>query len=266
MNQKALICIPTYNEKDNVESLAKRIFAVVSDRFDILFIDDNSPDGTGQICDRLASEDSRIHVLHGKEKGGLAKAYINAFNWGLQKNYDWFFEMDADFSHDPIHLKQFLKLIDSDSCDAICGSRYIPGGGVSNWSKGRLLLSRGGSIYSTFWLGFEVNDWTGGFNAWSRKTLKALRLNEVASKGYTFQIELKFRALVLGLRLVETPIIFQERRAGQSKMSGSIVKEAVLAVILLRWKHAMGFLFGASEAESFSKAGVNPKILSENKH
>ncbi|NCN41629.1 polyprenol monophosphomannose synthase [bacterium] len=243
VNAKALICIPTYNEADNVEILAKRIFEVVGDRCDILFADDNSPDGTGQLCDKLARENPQIHVLHGKEKGGLAKAYINAFRWGMEKDYDWFFEMDADFSHDPIHLAQFLELIDSGTCDAICGSRYIKGGGVSNWSKGRLFLSRGGSIYSTFWLGYPVNDWTGGFNAWSRATLKALHLDQIGSKGYTFQIELKYRTLVLGRRLVETPIVFQERRAGQSKMSGSIVKEAILAVALLRWKNVTNRLF-----------------------
>ena len=246
---RLLICIPTYDEKDNVEALSKKVFEVLGDEAHILFIDDNSPDGTGKLCDELSAKDARIHVLHRQGKQGLATAYIQGFQWGMERDYEWFMEMDADFSHNPQHLNEFLRLIKSGECDCIVGSRYIEGGGVSNWSKGRLLISRGGSIYSTLWLGHNLADWTGGFNAWSRQTVKDLRLDTVRSKGYTFQIELKYRALTLSKRLVETPIVFQERRAGQSKMSGSIVKEAVLAVAMLRYRNNMGTLF-LKEAEA----------------
>lgn len=240
---KILICIPTFNEIDNVSDLSRLIFEKSDSRVEILFIDDNSPDGTGKLLDQMASENNRVHVMHRSGKLGLATAYIQGFQWGLEKGFDWFFEMDADYSHDPQHLKEFLRLIDSGTCDVICGSRYVEGGGVSNWSPSRILLSRMGSIYSSLWLRYPVADWTGGFNAWNRKTVEDLSLNTIRSKGYTFQIEMKYRALLLNKRFVETPIVFQERRAGQSKMSGSIVKEAILAVALLRWKAASAELF-----------------------
>jgi dolichol-phosphate mannosyltransferase len=240
---KVLICIPTYNERDNVRALADRLFSFTDSRVEILFIDDKSPDGTGDLLDQMAAANPRIHVMHRAGKLGLATAYIQGFQWGLDRGYDWIFEMDADFSHDAAHLPQFLKLIDSGHVDAIGGSRYVDGGGVSNWSQGRLMLSRMGSIYSTLWLRYPVKDWTGGFNAWSRHTLQELELGTIRTKGYAFQIELKYRSLLLGKRFVETPIVFQERRAGQSKMSGSIVKEAILAVALLRWRAASSTLF-----------------------
>lgn len=240
---KILICIPTYNERDNVEALALEVFDKTDSRTEILFIDDASPDGTGALLDSLALKNPRIHVLHRSGKLGLATAYIQGFQWGLQRGFDWFFEMDADFSHDPGHLKEFIALIDSAKVDAVCGSRYVPGGGVSNWSPWRLLLSRMGSIYSGFLLRFPIQDWTGGFNAWSRKSLELLSLSSIQSKGYAFQIEMKYRALIRSLRVVETPIIFRERRAGQSKMSGSIVKEALWGVFKLRWKAENSKLF-----------------------
>jgi len=240
---KILICIPTYNERENVSALVDRIFAFTDSRVEILFIDDNSPDGTGDLLDSMSKANPRIHVMHRAGKLGLATAYIQGFQWGLERAYDWYFEMDADFSHDAAHLPQFLKLIDSGTTDVISGSRYVEGGGVSNWSQGRLMLSRMGSFYSTIWLRYPVKDWTGGFNAWSRKTVEDLSMDTIRTKGYAFQIEMKYRSLLLGKRFTETPIVFQERRAGQSKMSGSIVKEAVLAVALLRWRAASGELF-----------------------
>ncbi|MBS1985002.1 MAG: polyprenol monophosphomannose synthase [Bdellovibrionales bacterium] len=240
---KTLICIPTYNERENVEALSRAILQMTPAGTHILFVDDGSPDGTGEVVDGLAKSDDRIHVMHRKGKLGLATAYIQGFQWGLAKDYDWFFEMDADFSHDPKHLREFFKVISSGAADAICGSRYVEGGGVSNWSRNRLLLSRAGSLYSTIWLRHDLKDWTGGFNAWSRDTVQALRLETIRSKGYAFQIEMKYRALVLGRRVVETPIIFQERRFGVSKMSGSIVKEALLGVARLRWGNDRGTLF-----------------------
>jgi len=247
---KVLICIPTYNERENVRALVERIFFFSDARVELLFIDDNSPDGTGELLEAMSRENPRIHVMRRAGKLGLATAYIEGFEWGYSRGYDWFFEMDADFSHDAAHLPEFMRLIDSGDVDVVCGSRYVPGGGVSNWDQGRLMLSRLGSFYSTLWLRYPVRDWTGGFNAWSRKTVEDLSLGTIRTKGYAFQIELKYRSLLLGKRLVETPIVFQERRAGQSKMSGSIVKEAVVAVALLRWRAASGALFEAETAEA----------------
>lgn len=240
---KILICIPTYNEVENVGLLAEMVFAKTDPRVNLLFIDDKSPDGTGALLDKMAASNPRVHVMHRSGKLGLATAYIQGFKWGLEKGFDWFFEMDADFSHDPSHLKEFIALIDSGKFDVVCGSRYIEGGGVSNWSPSRVLLSRMGSVYSTFWLRYPVADWTGGFNAWSRQTVIDLAMDTFRTKGYAFQIEMKYRSLLLGKRLIETPIVFQERRAGQSKMSGSIVKEAIFAVALLRWRAASGLLY-----------------------
>lgn len=241
---KALICIPTYNERENVSTLIESIFAHTSGvSLDLLFIDDASPDGTGRVLDSIAAENSRVNVLHRSGKLGLATAYILGFQWGLERDYDVFFEMDADFSHDPAHLSAFFKAFWEQKVDCVCGSRYVSGGGVSNWSRRRLLLSRMGSLYAKLWLRHDVCDWTGGFNAWTRETLGALHFETIKSRGYTFQIEMKFRALVAGKKLVEIPIVFQERRAGQSKMNGSIVKEAVIGVARLRWHLEVGDLF-----------------------
>jgi dolichol-phosphate mannosyltransferase len=250
---KVLICIPTYNERDNVESLAGEIFARTGSRVDLLFIDDGSPDGTGALLNEMAARNPRVHVLHRSGKLGLATAYLAGFNWGLAQGFDWIMEMDADFSHDPAHLPAFLEAMASNSCDVICGSRYVPGGGVSNWSQGRLLLSRMGSVYANLWLRYPVADWTGGFNAWNRQCVQDMCLESLRTKGYAFQIELKFRALTLGKRLRELPITFRERRAGQSKMSGNIVKEALLAVALLRWKHESGTLFVVTRSRPIAR-------------
>lgn len=240
---RALICIPTYNEKDNVGPLCERVFSFLPNNAEILFIDDGSPDGTGTVLDEMSKSNPRIHVMHRKGKLGLATAYIQGFQWGLSRDYDWFFEMDADFSHDAAHLPAFFEQIESGEVDAVGGSRYIEGGGVSNWSQGRYILSRCGSLYASFWLREEVADWTGGYNAWSRKCLESIALNTIASKGYAFQIELKYRTFVRGLKFIEVPIVFQERRAGQSKMSGDIVKEALLGVIKLRFRAETSRLF-----------------------
>lgn len=243
--KKILICIPTYNERENVKPLADAIFGVAENWIgrvepEIIFVDDGSPDGTGQVCQALADENPRVHVMHRKGKLGLATAYIAAFGWALDcgTKYAGVLEMDADFSHDPDHLDQFFSLIESQEADAICGSRYIEGGGVENWNEFRFLLSRAGSFYSKIWLSFDVKDWTGGFNYWSLSTLKLLELPTIRSKGYAFQIELKYRALLAGKKLVEIPIVFKERRAGASKMSGSIVKEALWGVVVLRMRQS----------------------------
>jgi dolichol-phosphate mannosyltransferase len=243
---KLLICIPTYNERDNAVAIAEAVLRQVGDRAEILFIDDGSPDGTGAILDQLATRERRVHVLHRSGKLGLASAYFAGFNWGFERGFDWVMQMDADFSHDPSHLPAFLAAIDSGRYDVVCGSRYVPGGGVSDWSPARVLLSRMGSVYSTLWLRHPVADWTGGFNAWSRSCLEALCTDTIRTRGYAFQIELKYRALTLNKRLLQIPIIFRERRVGQSKMSGNIVTEALLAVALLRWKQESGTLWAPS--------------------
>lgn len=232
---QSLICVPTYNERDNIAPLAHAIFENVPLECHILFIDDNSPDGTGALADEMAKTNPRIHVLHRQQKEGLAAAYLAGFKWGLENSYEWIFEMDADFSHQPMHLKEFFKEIHTGKYDAVCGSRYVAGGGVSNWSRSRLLLSRMGSLYAGLLLNFGIKDWTGGFNAWKKSTLMTLDLSSIQSKGYAFQIELKYRCTGSGLKLKEIPIIFQERRVGQSKMSGSIVKEALVGVLKLRF-------------------------------
>ena len=231
---RSLICIPTYNEADNIALIIQEIFRFVPQSCDVLVVDDGSPDGTSQIVERLKLQNSRLHLLNRSQKNGLAAAYLAAFKWALDRGYEWIFEMDADFSHNPRHLKEFFQTINEGHADAVLGSRYVKGGGISNWSKQRLMLSRCGSIYARFILRFDLKDWTGGFNAWSRKVLESIDLPSIRSKGYAFQIELKYRSLNRQFRLQEIPIIFEERRAGDSKMSGSIVKEAILGVLSLK--------------------------------
>ena len=244
-HRRILICIPTYNERDNLGPIIDRVLSVTPSSWHVLVIDDGSPDGTGALADEIAAREPRVHAIHRTGKLGLATAYLKGFEWGLSRDFDWFFEMDADFSHDPAHLPAFLAEIESGRSDVVCGSRYVEGGGVVNWGEDRLILSKLGSLYSQYWLRFDLHDWTGGFNAWSRTTLERLHLGTIRSKGYAFQIEMKYRALVLGLRVKEIPIVFQERRAGHSKMSGSIVKEAILGVARLRWNYESGELFRA---------------------
>ncbi len=240
---KTLICIPTYNERENLEAFTSAVLASSPATTEILVIDDNSPDGTGALADAIAARNSRVHVLHRAGKLGLATAYLEGFRWGLERDFEWIFEMDADFSHDPAHLPEFHAVMASGKADVVCGSRYVPGGGVSNWSRGRLLLSRAGSLYSELWLGGGIKDWTGGFNVWHRRALARMGLSSLRSKGYAFQIEMKYRALLTGARLIETPIVFRERRAGHSKMSGSIVREAIGGVALLRIRSEFDRLF-----------------------
>ncbi len=229
MNQ-ALVIIPTYNERDNVEPITSAVLAA-EPRVDILIVDDNSPDGTGQIADGLAAKEKRIQVLHREKKQGLGKAYLHAFQWALEHGYQYVIEMDADFSHDPRFLP---RLIDEafDGTDLVLGSRYVPGGGTVNWGPGRRLISRGGSLYARSILGVGVRDLTGGFKCFRRNVLEAIDLNAVKSTGYAFQIELTYRALKAGFRVKEIPIVFEDRRVGQSKMSRKIFVEALTMV----WK------------------------------
>jgi dolichol-phosphate mannosyltransferase len=228
----ALVIIPTYNERDNVGPITSAVLAA-EPRADVLVVDDNSPDGTGQLADELAKKEPRIQVLHRQQKEGLGRAYLHAFRWALERGYQFIIEMDADFSHDPKYLP---RLIDTamGGADLVLGSRYVDGGGTVNWGIGRKLLSRGGSLYARSILGVKVRDLTGGFKCFNRRVLEAIDLDAVVSNGYGFQIELTYRALKKGFTVKEIPIVFEERRVGQSKMSRKIFFEALTLVWKLR--------------------------------
>jgi dolichol-phosphate mannosyltransferase len=226
----ALVIIPTYNERDNVEPITRAALAA-DDRIDVLVVDDNSPDGTGELADQLAAKEPRIQVLHRAKKEGLGRAYLHAFAWGLEHGYEYLIEMDADFSHDPKYLPTMLDAAEH-GADLVIGSRYVRGGGTVNWGPGRKIISRGGSLYARTILGVGIRDLTAGFQCFRRAVLQAIDLGAVKSTGYAFQIELKYRALKAGFRLEEIPIIFEDRRVGQSKMSRKIFVEALTMV----WK------------------------------
>jgi dolichol-phosphate mannosyltransferase len=229
----ALIVVPTYNEKDNVEAIAQKMLAAARGA-ELLFVDDHSPDGTGEILDRMAAADPRVHVLHRAGKLGLGTAYRDGFAWGMARGFEYLIEMDADGSHDPRHLPDLLVLA-KNGADVAVGSRYVPGGGTVNWGVGRKLISRGGSLYARTVLGIRVRDVTAGFMCWRKSALEAIDLSTITSNGYSFQVEMKYRAIQRGLRLVETPIVFVDRTAGQSKMSRKIFVEAMLKVWKLRF-------------------------------
>ena len=231
---QSLIVVPTYNERDNVRGIADQLLAALPGT-DLLFVDDNSPDGTGELLDEIAKEQPRVQVMHRAGKLGLGTAYVEGFTWGLERGYEYLFEMDADGSHDPAYLAPMLALAE-DGADVVIGSRYVPGGGTANWGLGRRLLSKGGSLYARSVLGVDVRDLTAGFICWRRSALEAIDLKTVTSNGYSFQIEMKYRALQKGLRLVETPIVFVDRRVGQSKMSRAIFVEGLLKVWALRFR------------------------------
>jgi len=231
---QSLIVVPTYNERDNVPGIADQLLAALPGT-DLLFVDDNSPDGTGDLLDEIAKTQPRLHVMHRAGKLGLGTAYVEGFTWGLERGYEYLFEMDADGSHDPSYLATMLALAE-DGADVVIGSRYVPGGGTANWGLGRRVLSKGGSLYARSVLGVDVRDLTAGFMCWRRSALEAIELGTVTSNGYSFQIEMKYRALQKGLRLVETPIVFVDRRVGQSKMSRAIFVEGLLKVWALRFR------------------------------
>lgn len=229
---RALVCIPTYNEADNVEPITQAVLKA-DPRVDILIVDDNSPDGTGQIADRLAAQNPRVRVLHREKKEGLGRAYLAAFRWGLDQGYTYIIEMDADFSHDPRYLPQLLDAVE-DGADLALGSRYVTGGGTVNWGIGRQVLSQGGSLYARTILGVDIRDLTGGFKCFNRRVLESIGLDQVKSTGYSFQIELTYRTLKKGFTVREIPIVFEDRRVGQSKMSRKIFLEALTMVWKLR--------------------------------
>ncbi|MEJ7597803.1 MAG: polyprenol monophosphomannose synthase [Kofleriaceae bacterium] len=233
---QSLIVVPTYNERDNAGGIAAQLLAALPGT-DLLFVDDNSPDGTGQLLDEIAADNPRVHVMHRAGKLGLGTAYVEGFTWGMARGYDFLFEMDADGSHDPSYLPTMLALAE-DGADLVVGSRYVPGGGTANWGLGRRLLSKGGSLYARSVLGVDVRDLTAGFICWRKSALEAIDLQTITSNGYSFQIEMKYRALQKGLRLVETPIVFVDRRVGQSKMSRAIFVEGLLKVWALRFRRS----------------------------
>jgi dolichol-phosphate mannosyltransferase len=229
----AWVVLPTYNEAENVERLLAAALAKLPPSARVLVVDDNSPDGTGKIVDRLAADDERLRVLHRTEKEGLGPAYIAGFREALAGGAGLVLEMDADFSHDPAYLPHLLEA--SGGADLVIGSRYVSGGGVSDWGPLRRAISRGGSAYARLVLGVEVKDLTGGFKCFRREVLEAIDLDAVDARGYAFQIEMTYRALQAGFRVVEVPIVFRDRRAGSSKMDSSIVMEAVWQVPRLRF-------------------------------
>lgn len=228
-----LVCIPTYDEAENLPRIVPAVLDALPAAH-VLVIDDDSPDGTGELADGLAARDPRVHVLHRRGKDGLGKAYLAGFAWALGRDYHQVFEFDADFSHDPKYLPGFVARLGHDA-DVVVGSRRIPGGGVQNWGPLRRFISWGGSLYARVVLGVPIRDLTGGFNGFRREVLERIGLDHVRSTGYCFQIELKYRAVRAGLRVVELPIVFPDRVAGRSKMSGEIFWEAVRQVWRLRF-------------------------------
>lgn len=240
VHERAVVIVPTYNERDNITRIVPLILAQ-DERLEVLVVDDNSPDGTGQLADEMAAASPRVHVLHRAQKAGLGKAYLAGFDWALARPYEYIFEMDADFSHDPIHLTEFLAAIPT--ADLVLGSRYRDGKvTVVNWPISRLLLSYAANIYARRVTGLRLWDGTGGFKCFRRKVLEAIPLKEVKSNGYAFQIEMSFRAWKKGFRIAEIPIVFHDRTEGESKMSKNIVREAVWMVWRLRYWSVRGWV------------------------
>jgi dolichol-phosphate mannosyltransferase len=229
-----IICIPTYNEREILGQIIPAVRAAVP-AADILIVDDNSPDGTGSLADEIAASDKQVRVLHRVRKEGLGAAYLAAFQFALDSGHGWhrIVQMDADFSHDPKDVPRLLAALDA-GADLAVGSRYTEGGGTENWGLGRRIISRGGGVYAQSVLGVDVRDLTAGFKAWKAETLRGIDLGLVSAKGYGFQIEMTFRTLRNGFKVVEVPIRFVDRRVGQSKMSGSIFFEALTLVWQLR--------------------------------
>ncbi|HSE94711.1 MAG TPA: polyprenol monophosphomannose synthase [Methylomirabilota bacterium] len=239
MAERALVIVPTYNESKNLPRIVPEILAQ-DPRLEVLVVDDSSPDGTGALADDMAARNPRIHVLHRTAKEGLGRAYLAGFRWALERPYDYVFEMDADFSHDPKFLPRFLDAVGH--ADLVIGSRYKTGVNVINWPMARLLLSYFANVYARVITGMPLSDATGGFKCFRRRVLEAVDLDRVRSNGYAFQIEMSFRAWKKGMRLAEIPIVFVDRVEGQSKMNKRIVREAVWMVWWLRLRAMVGRL------------------------
>lgn len=238
---KSLVIIPTYNEIDNIEKMIRAVFSE-SAEFSLLIIEDGSPDGTANKVKELQQEFKNLHIIERRGKLGLGTAYITGFKWALERHYDFVFEMDCDFSHDPQDLKNLLSRAVNDQADLVIGSRYIDGIRIINWPFRRLLLSYGAGIYTRMITGFPILDTTGGFKCFRRSTLEKIDLDRIISNGYSFQLELNYKVWSKGLKIVEHPIIFTERRDGQSKMGGGIIVEAIFAVWRLRLARLLGKL------------------------
>ena len=231
------VVLPTYNEADNLESIAAAVLDAVPEGTGILVVDDASPDGTGEIADRLAASDPRIEVLHRADKRGLGPAYVAGFGRALAGGATQIVQMDADFSHDPADVPRLIAATEGDAgADLALGSRYVPGGGVGDWGRGRQAISRWGSIYARTWLGLPIRDLTGGFKSFRREVLESIRLETVSALGYAFQIETTYRAVQAGFSVAEIPIVFSDRRVGESKMSRAIVAEAAWRVPIMRFR------------------------------
>jgi dolichol-phosphate mannosyltransferase len=238
---RAVLCLPTYNERENIEAMIDALGGVLdTDRDRVLVIDDGSPDGTGEIADRLAAERPWVSVLHRETKEGIGPAYIAGFRRALSDGAELVLEMDCDFSHNPADVPRLIAA--TNDADLVLGSRYAPGGGTANWGLVRRIVSRGGCLYAQVLLGMRVRDLTGGFKCFRRATLEAIDLDALSAHGYAFQIETTYRVRKAGLRIEEVPITFVERRAGASKMTGSIVAEAMWKVPLLRLRALTGKL------------------------
>ena len=238
---RAVVCLPTYNERENLEPMVRTLGGVLDTARDrVLVIDDSSPDGTGEIADRLASELPWVSVLHREQKDGIGPAYLAGFRWALAEGAELVLEMDCDFSHDPADVPRLIAA--AGDADLVLGSRYVAGGGTENWGAVRRFVSRAGCLYAQVLLGVRVRDLTGGFKCFRREALEAIDLDAISARGYGFQIETTYRVLRAGLRVEEIPIRFTERRVGDSKMTGSIVAEAAWRVPLLRLKALTGRL------------------------
>jgi dolichol-phosphate mannosyltransferase len=239
MSGEPWLILPTYNEAENIEPVVAAAGEVLSraapDGFRVLVVDDGSPDGTGQIAERLAAEHDWVAVLHRTEKNGIGPAYLAGFRYALDHGAGYVMEMDSDFSHDPADLDRLLAAI-HDGADLALGSRYVPGGGVRDWSPWRRFISEGGSTYARWVLGLQVRDLTGGFKCFRREVLEAIQFDGVRSRGYAFQVELTYRAIRAGFRVVEVPIVFRDRERGHSKMSWRIAFEAIWLVPRLRFR------------------------------
>ena len=239
---RAVVCVPTYNERENLEPLVRALGEVLDTTRDrVLVIDDSSPDGTGELADRLADELPWVEVLHRSAKEGIGRAYLAGFAHALASGTELVLEMDCDFSHDPRDVPRLIATCEEEA-DLVLGSRWVEGGGTENWGVVRRFVSRGGSLYARLVLGVGIRDLTGGFKCFRRHVLETIDLDAIAARGYGFQIEGTYRALRAGFRVVEIPITFVDRRVGESKMSGAIVLEAMRQVPLLRWKALRGRL------------------------
>jgi dolichol-phosphate mannosyltransferase len=255
--ERGLVVIPTYDEAENIQHVLDRVRACVPE-FEVLVVDDSSPDGTGELAEKVAANDERVHVLHRTSERGLGAAYLAGFAWGLERGFDVLVEMDADGSHLPEQLPRLLGALPG--ADLVLGARWVPGGRVVNWPRRRQLLSRGGNAYVRLALGLAVRDATGGYRVFRRSTLEGLDLGSVASQGYCFQVDLARRAVEAGFVVVEVPITFVEREHGYSKMSGDIVREALVRVSVWGVRHRLDQLKGLARGGRRSTRATRARV------